>query len=54
MILQNQFVSLRANASPRGPADELQAELDTLRQHHALDDAKALAKIWKFFHPNLR
>ena len=34
--------------------DELQAEIDTLRQHHALDDAKALAKIWNSFHPNLR
>ena len=34
-------------------SDEFQAELDTLRQHHALDDARALAKIWKKFHPSL-
>lgn len=33
--------------------EELQLELDTLRQHHALDDARALAKIWRRFHPCL-
>lgn len=33
--------------------EDLQFELDTLRQHHALDDARALAKIWRKFHPHL-